>query len=256
VGCSQSLISLVERGHFDAISVRTLRAILKALDALVVVEVRWRGGQVDRLVDEDHAALGGTVAAALAKTGWDVRAETTYSQYGERGAIDLLAWHPPTASLLVVEIKTELASAEETLRRLDQKRRLAPAIARERFGWSAAGASQVLVLPDVSTARRRLIRHSAIFVLALPARTAAVHRWLAQPLGTLGGVWFMSASDRGGRISRPSGRERVRRTNGASRSTPSIRGPILRPLPSAISLTDKRRDPERTSRHTSVPDAV
>lgn len=225
------MISLVERGHIDSISVRALRAILKALDALVLVEVRWRGGQVDRLIDEDHAALGGAVADALGRTGWDLRAEATYSRYGERGAIDLLGWHAATASLLIVEVKTELVSAEETLRKLDEKTRLAPLIARERFGWSSLGVSRVLVLPDVSTARRRVVRHAAIFALALPARTAAVRRWLAHPSGTLGGVWFLSASNGGGRIKRRGGRERIRCADAASPSTPIDAWPNRQAVP-------------------------
>jgi hypothetical protein len=55
--------------------------------------------------------------------------------FGERGSIDLLAWHESSRTLLVIELKTELTSVEETLRRHDSKVRLAPGIARERFGW-------------------------------------------------------------------------------------------------------------------------
>ncbi|HEY4190087.1 MAG TPA: hypothetical protein VGM28_06685, partial [Candidatus Limnocylindrales bacterium] len=54
--------------------------------------------------------------------------------YGERGSIDILAWHAATRTLLIVEVKTEIASAEEMLRRHDAKVRLGPAIGRERFG--------------------------------------------------------------------------------------------------------------------------
>jgi hypothetical protein len=39
----------------------------------------------------------------------------TFSIYGERGSIDLLAWHSETRTLLVVELKSELTSIEETL---------------------------------------------------------------------------------------------------------------------------------------------
>ena len=57
--------------------------------------------------------------------------------------VDLLAWQRATRTLLVVEIKTVLASSEEMLRRLDTKTRLGPIIAR-RFGWrpvAPAGSS-------------------------------------------------------------------------------------------------------------------
>lgn len=36
--CSQSLISLVERGHLDRLSTKALRTILAALDATAVIE--------------------------------------------------------------------------------------------------------------------------------------------------------------------------------------------------------------------------
>jgi len=230
------MISLVERGHVEAVSIRTLRAILRALDALVIVEVRWRGGQVDRLIDEDHAALVGLVAGALGGLGWEVRTEVTYSRYGERGSFDLLAWHAATSTLLVVEVKTQVASAEETLRKLDEKARLAPVVARERFGWSAAQASRLLVLPDVSTARRRVGRHAAIFDLALPARTVVVRRWLAQPTGALAGVWFRSASNGSSHKARHGGRDRVRCDLGLPSSNPIDAGRNA----TLISVTNRR----------------
>ena len=74
--------------------------------------------------------------------------------YGERGSIDLLAWHEASRTLLVIEFKTELTSIEETLRRHDSKVRLAPGIARERFGWDPAVDARLLVLPEDRTARR------------------------------------------------------------------------------------------------------
>ena len=45
---------------------------------------------------------------------WVAVPEVTFSIYGERGAIDILAWHEPTRSLLVIELKTELVDIQET----------------------------------------------------------------------------------------------------------------------------------------------
>ena len=85
-GVSQAVVSEIERGHIDAKQIHTVRRLLNALDADVRLEVRWRGGEADRLVDEDHARLGGTVAERLERLGWTVRTELTYSEYGERGS--------------------------------------------------------------------------------------------------------------------------------------------------------------------------
>jgi transcriptional regulator with XRE-family HTH domain len=88
-GVSQDAVSRVERGHIEAMPLRSLVAIARALDAELVVMIRWRGGDLDRLLDEGHAALVGRVAEWLARLGWAIRPEVTYSVWGERGSIDL-----------------------------------------------------------------------------------------------------------------------------------------------------------------------
>ena len=116
-GVSQPAISLVERGHVDTMSLRAARRILLALEIRGVLDLRWRGGTLDRTLDEGHAALAGIVVRSLATYGWESAVEVTYAIYGERGSIDLLAFHRATSCLLVIDVKTELTSIEETLRR-------------------------------------------------------------------------------------------------------------------------------------------
>lgn len=190
--CSQTEVSLIERGHIG--SLRQVDRVMAALDAQLVLEVRWRGGALDRLLDEDHAALVAAVSARLARTGWIVQLEVTYSHYGERGSYDVLACSPSAGIVLVIEVKTELASAEATLRKLDEKTRLASVVARERFGWQPRHVACVLVASDTSTFRRRVARHSDLFARALPTRGSALRRWLAEPSGKVAGLWFLSPS--------------------------------------------------------------
>ncbi len=133
---SQQLVSLLETGGLGRLSLEAARGIASALGAELVVTVRWRGPDLDRMRDEGHAAVVATIASILNAEGWLTAAEVTYSEYGERGSIDLLAFNPAARILLVVEVKTEVVSVEETLRRHDAKVRLAPRIARQRFGWS------------------------------------------------------------------------------------------------------------------------
>ena len=64
-GVSQDLVSLVERGRIENVSVRSLRAVARALDAELRIELWFRAGELDRLVDEGHAALVGAVAQRL-----------------------------------------------------------------------------------------------------------------------------------------------------------------------------------------------
>jgi transcriptional regulator with XRE-family HTH domain len=189
---SQSSVSLVERGHVDTFSLRTLRGILLALEARADFDVRWRGGSLDRTIDEGHAALAAVASRSLTGLGWDQVPEVTYNIFGERGSIDILAIHRATASLLVIEVKTELTSIEETLRRLDQKVRLAARIGHERFGAPVATTSSLLVMPDSAAARRQFIRHRDLLDPVFPAGNVAVRRWLRAPAGPLHGRWFLS----------------------------------------------------------------
>lgn len=212
-GCSQNLVSLLERGHMDRVALRTLRRILSALDAAVFVELRWRGAALDRMADEGHSLLVGFVADRLRRLGWLVEVEVTYSRYGERGSYDILAFHVASGSLLVVEVKTDLPSSEATLRKLDEKERLAAAVAADRFGWRAGSVSVALIMPSARTLRRRVERHQATLRAALPSRSIEVRRWLANPVGRIAGTWFVSERD--GRVAVPGARqpERIRRSS-------------------------------------------
>jgi transcriptional regulator with XRE-family HTH domain len=182
---SQGEVSLVERGHLDRVSLRRLRKLFAAYDADVILLVRWRGGDVDRLLDAGHARLGDEMTRRMLADGWEVQPEVSFSEFGERGSIDLLAWHAATRTLLVIELKTEITSLEETLRIHDMKCRLAPVIARKRFGWDATSLGRLLVLPDERTARRQVERHAALLDRVYRLRTVAVRRWLRRPDGPM-----------------------------------------------------------------------
>lgn len=136
--------------------------------------------------------------------------EVSYAHFGERGAIDLLCWHTSSGTLLVVEIKTELASVEGLLRPLDAKVRLAPVIGRERFGWQARVVSRVVVLPEESTVRRTVRRHAPVLTVALPARSRSVRAWLRGPVARMAGIWFLSPDHRASTIRNPSSIRRIR----------------------------------------------
>jgi transcriptional regulator with XRE-family HTH domain len=209
--CSQGMVSLIERGHLGRVSLPVLRRVIAALDASLVLEVRWRAGALERLLDEDHAALVAVVVQLLGSCGWDARVEVTYSEYGERGSYDILAWHAPARILLVIEVKTHLPSAEATLRKLDEKTRLAAKVALERFDWQPAAVARLLVMPESSTLRRRVGRHSGVFMRTFPVRGTAVRGWIHRPTGAISGLWFLSLSSRASRIQRRGGRERIRR---------------------------------------------
>jgi transcriptional regulator with XRE-family HTH domain len=186
---SQQTISLIKRGHVDAVSVRALRRALAALDASGHLDIRWRGGELDRLLDRAHAASVSEIVGALRRTGWEVVVEVTYAVFGERGSIDVLAWRGAERALLIVEVKSDVVSNEATLRKHDEKVRLARGIALERFSWRAATVSRLLVLPDTRTARRRLA--SEPLASAYPTRGPDLRKWLRSPSGPISGALFL-----------------------------------------------------------------
>jgi len=198
-GASQSLISLVERGHLSKLSLARLRSVFGAVDARFEGTLSWRGGSIDRLLDEGHARLGGSVTAALVASQWAVDPEATFNDYGDRGSIDLLATRQSLGLALVVEIKTELTSVEETIRRLDVKQRVAPSVVFDRFGWRPAATSRILVLLDGATNRRRVAAHDASLAAAFPVRGVVARRWLREPSGRVSALTFWSVTNPGSR---------------------------------------------------------
>lgn len=208
---SQSAISLIERGHWASLSIRALRRAFAAVDASIDPVVTWRGGSLDRLLDERHAALVEQVVGILRTVGWTVAVEVSYQRYGERGSIDIFAVDEHRGIALVIEIKTEIASAEETLRRLDAKARLAPVICFERFGWRPATVARCLVLPESETHRRRIRSLGETFGVAFPVRGRAFRTWLDRPAGAVSALWFLSHTNPGGATLVRGGPDRVRR---------------------------------------------
>jgi transcriptional regulator with XRE-family HTH domain len=188
---SASVICRIERGHADRVALHVLVGVAAALDARIDVRLLWQGEGLDRLLDARHARLVDLALEILASNAWEVATEVSFNIYGERGSIDILAFHPATGCLLVIEIKSVMPDMQSMLASLDRKGRLASEVASKR-GWRVASVSRLLVLPDDRTARRRVDEHAATFRTALPARTIEVRRWLARPSGTIHGVMFMS----------------------------------------------------------------
>lgn len=190
-GCSQSLVSNVERGHLAGVAVQTLRSLFGAVEARVLIEPRWRGAELDRLLDAEHAAICAAVARQLERYGWASLQEVTYAYGTERGSIDVLGVDAARRAVLVCEIKSDVPSAEGTGRKLDEKRRLAPLITRERLGWAPSSVGTVLVLPESTRLRDLLGGPAEVLARMFPVASRRVAAWLRQPTGSLAATWFL-----------------------------------------------------------------
>lgn len=210
VGCHQTTISRLERGHLATLSVGLVRRILAALEARFDGTVSWRGGQLDRVLDERHADIVETAARLLPRERWQQLVEVTCSQFGERGSIDLLAMEPASRNVAVLEVKSAITSIEETHRRHEVKVRLARRIVRERFGWEPEHVGRILVVPEDRSIRRIVERHQSTFAASYPARNREVRRWLRDPHGSIAGLWFVTVKHPRHARHDGSGPERVR----------------------------------------------
>lgn len=148
-----------------------------ALNAHLALELRVDGERP--LTDARHAAVQTWAVNLLRSTGWIVEAETSFNHFGDRGRVDVLAYHPVLRILLVIEIKSRLDDAQELLGRLDIKRRIAPKIGAER-GWPVAAIVPVIVFGENRSTRRRLSVHEALFA-TYDLRARAATAWLRHP---------------------------------------------------------------------------
>jgi transcriptional regulator with XRE-family HTH domain len=191
-GLSRGAVARVEQGRGDRLTIQTVERLITALGARFVWRIDWNGEALDRLLDQSHASVVELVVRVLAANGWLCVSEASFNVYGERGSIDVLAYHPLRQALLVVEVKSFLGDMQATLMVFDRKARLAADIARAR-GWTPRTVSKLLAIRDGSTARRRVREFDATLRSAFPDRSTALRRWLRRPTNdAIAGLLFLS----------------------------------------------------------------
>jgi transcriptional regulator with XRE-family HTH domain len=182
----------VEAGRAGSVDLDRLRRLFEAAGGGARLAVWWNGAAADRLLDEQHAAIVERAVLVFQRRRWRTEIEASFSEFGERGSIDVLAAHATSKAIAVAEIKSELGSLEETNRVLDAKVRLAPKLALERFGWQPVMVGRLLILPERDSLRRVIALHDATMSAIYPARGREVRAWLRQPTRPLSGIWFIS----------------------------------------------------------------
>ena len=97
--------------------------------------------------------------------------EVSFSIYGERGVIDILAWHPGRRALLIIELKTDIVDVNDLAGSADRRRRLAPKIVAER-GWDPVTVSVWVIVAPGRTNRRRVAATSGDAPSGIPGGRA------------------------------------------------------------------------------------
>lgn len=191
-GVSQATVSRIERGGYAALPLEATRSVARALEIRLEVAPRWRGGDLDRLVNARHSALHEALAARLTRvSGWMTEAEVSYSTCGERGVIDRVAYHPARRAMGIFELKADLSDPAGLIGQLDRYRRLAPVVARGR-GWDITSTSCWAIIADTDTNRRRLAAHATLLRWAFPAGRRELAAWLRDPTERRDGLVFLA----------------------------------------------------------------
>ena len=179
-GISRQMIAVVEGGGANP----TVDVLERLGDALgLQVEVRASGEVAiggPRQRDAAHAICSGYVQRRLEAAGWETAREVSIQDGRYLGWIDLLAFHPATGTLLVIEIKTRIDDLGAIERALDWHERSAGRVARRR-GWSVARAASWLVVLATDEVESQLRSNRAALSAAFPERAPTMLTALAQP---------------------------------------------------------------------------
>lgn len=218
---SQSSVSKFERGQIEHLRLETTRRICRALEMSIALEPRWRGSDLYRLLDAEHAMLVEECVRRLRAVGWEPLVEYSFNHFGDRGSVDIVAWHPARRALLIVEVKSRIVDLQDLASSIDRKVRMVPALLAHERGWYAVAVGRILVIAETTANRQLVRRHRATFSATFPAGTVDVRRWLRSPAGALRGTWFLRPTSQGTRMQDRGGPHRVRAPRARSTDAPS-----------------------------------
>ncbi len=173
-GVSQARVSRLERGPARGTSVEHAERLVAAMggrltwtmDAPVLADRR-------RQHDAGHVRCVAYVMARLRAVGWQVATEVEVGSDRSRGWIDLLAWHPGTHVLLIIEVKTELHDLGAIQRQLGWYEREAWPAAR-RLGWWPTRATSALLLLATRAMDERVAENRRAFDQDFSGRAPAL----------------------------------------------------------------------------------
>jgi transcriptional regulator with XRE-family HTH domain len=169
-GVSQSMVCVVERGSLPDLTFSTAAALVTAMGGRLVINVDAPYlGDRERQRDPAHAMLSAHVVGRLRRAGWDVRSEVEVGGDRSRGWIDVLAFHPASGVVLVIEIKTEIRDVGQIERSLGWYEREAWAAAR-RIGWQPSRVIGCLLLLATEANDVRVASNRASIQAGFPLR--------------------------------------------------------------------------------------
>jgi len=176
---SQATISAIECGHTSGLSCRMAARLLKAMGARasIIIDVPYLADR-ERQTDATHARCVAYVATRLERAGWLVAVEVEIGGDRARGWIDVLAWHPGTHVVLIVEVKTELRDMGAVERQLSRYERAAWRAARS-LGWPPRAVVGALLVLATTAVDERARENRRPLDRSFPARAVSLQRIVA-----------------------------------------------------------------------------
>lgn len=177
---SRSLIAKVESGRGNV----TLVTVASVCDALRIrvalrLEAPFLADRRSQL-EPAHARGVAYVQRCLEGAGWRVAREVEIHHGRSHGWIDLLALHPDTEALLVIEYKTELRDLGLIERTLAWYERAAPETAGQ-LGWRPRSVASALLMLATETNEIRLAENRLALAGSFPVRAPELRSRLVDP---------------------------------------------------------------------------
>ena len=180
-GVAQTAQSRFERGLPSSIGIAEMERLAAGLGGRIRFTFHAPFME-DRLAQRDrvHARCIGYVATRLRATGWMVETEVEIRGSFGPGWIDVLAFHPTTRELLVIEIKTEVHHLGRTQRTLAWYESQAPAAARARE-WQPQRIRGALLFLATAAVDRGLESNRDLLAHAFPLRASGLQSFIEDP---------------------------------------------------------------------------
>jgi transcriptional regulator with XRE-family HTH domain len=196
VGVSRSLIAAIETDRVNA----TLDVVMRIGDVLGLdLQIV---GQAPSVIDPRpsgvvHGRCSAYTGRRLGRHGWSIRREVEVFHGRSHGWIDLLAFHPGSATLVIIEIKTRLDDLGAIERQLGWYERAARDVAA-RMGWRPMTVVSWLLLLDSEEVELSLRRERDLLRAAFPERASQMRAVLdgERPSGNGRGIALIDPSSR------------------------------------------------------------
>jgi transcriptional regulator with XRE-family HTH domain len=170
VSRSQPYVSAVENGRTPGLRLSDAEKLCEAVGATLVfgVDAPLLLGAA-RQHDLVHARCLAHVCRRLKSGDWLTEREVEIGEPRRPGWIDILAFHPSNATLLVIEVKTAITDLGELERQIGWYEREAVSAGR-RLGWRARSIGAAVLLLSTVANDDVLRRNRAAFGAAFPGR--------------------------------------------------------------------------------------